>query len=456
MRKFTIVFVACVAVAALIVGDALARGGGGGGVSRGGGGFSGGGGGYSRPSPAVSRSPSMSRPATPSISRPSTGGISRPNTGAIPSRPTTGQRPATRPQPGTIGVNRPAGGIGQGQRPSPSQLNNFLDLPSQGAARPNAGGGARPAGGNAAVADFLHGGGTTAGNRADNIADRTGARSDVRDSRGENRDFASDNRQDRVAGRGDQQAVRVADRGEMRSSLADGRGERRTERQQQLGDHADQVRDELRQHYDDNHLFDDFWIDHAHYRFHQNPVFWTWASFNTVRAFLPWNWGTAAYYDYGSGGNVYYEGDTVYAAGTAVPAQEYAAQAEQIATTVPEVEKPDEMEWLPLGVFALSQDGNENAVPNMFLQLAVSKEGIIAGTYQNKTTEQTESVEGMVDQKTQRAAWTVVDKNTPIIETGISNLTMNESRVLVHFADGQTQQWLLIRVSAPEGEEAPQ
>ena len=240
----------------------------------------------------------------------------------------------------------------------------------------------------------------------------------------------------------------------MRSSLADGRGERRTQRQQQLGGHADHMRDELRQHYDDHHLFNDFWSDHphAHYHFHQNPAFWTWASFNTVRTFLPWNWGNQVYYDYGTGGNVYYQGDTVYVGETAVPAEQYAEQAETIATSVPEVEKPDEMEWLPLGVFALAQDDNADAVPNMFLQLAVSKEGIIAGTYQNKSTSQTESVEGMVDQKSQRAAWTIVGKNTPILETGLSNLTMNESRVLVHFADGKTQQWLLVRLEEPKVE----
>jgi hypothetical protein len=234
--------------------------------------------------------------------------------------------------------------------------------------------------------------------------------------------------------------------------LADGQGERRTPRQQELGGHADNVRNELRNHYDDAHLFDDFWVDHphAHYHFHENPVFWTWASFNTAQAFMPWNWGSENYYDYGTGGNVYYEGDTVYVDDTTVPAEEYAEQATQLATNLPEVANTDAMEWLPLGVFALTQDGNADAVPNMFLQLAVSKEGIIAGTYQNKSTGQTQSIEGMVDQNSQRAAWTAVDKNTPIMETGLSNLTKNETRVLVHFADGQTQQWLMLHVENPD------
>ncbi len=76
----------------------------------------------------------------------------------------------------------------------------------------------------------------------------------------------------------------------------------------------------------------------------------------------------------------------------------------------------------------------------MFIQLAISREGIIAGTYQNKTTGKTESLEGMLDRESQCAAWTIVDKNTPILETDISNLTYNKTAILVNSADGQTQQ----------------
>jgi hypothetical protein len=261
-------------------------------------------------------------------------------------------------------------------------------------------------------------------------------------------------RQQRAEGRRDGEPARVADREGMQSKLSDNRSERQGARQDQLGDRGDNVRDEVRDHYDDQHLFDDFWSDHphAHYHFDQNPVFWSWATFSTASAFLPWNWGEPNYYDYGSGGNVYYEGDTVYAEGQTIPAEEYAAQAEAIATEVPPVENPDDMEWLPLGVFAMTQDGDSGAVPNMFLQLAVSKEGIIAGTYQNKSTGETQSIEGMVDKASQRAAWTVVGKNTPIMETGLYNLTQNETTALVHFADGQTQQWLMVRIEKPEGQ----
>jgi hypothetical protein len=316
--------------------------------------------------------------------------------------------------------------------------------------------GGRPEGGNQAVADFFNSGAAPAAQsgRSDAIADRGDARSDVRDSRGENRDFASDNRQQRVENRGDKQAARVENRSDYRSSLADGRSDRRSERQENLGNTADSIRDELKNEFDENHLFEDFWYDHPHAycHFQQNPVFWTWATFGAISSFMPWNWGTPTYYDYGSGGSVYYEGDTVYANGEEIPADEYAQQAEQIATSQPEVANPDELEWMPLGVFAITKDGDPKAVPNMFLQLAVSKEGIIAGTLQNKTTDQTESIDGMVDQKSQRAAWTISGKNTPIMETGIANLTENETSALVHFADGTTQQWLMLHIENPDAQ----
>jgi hypothetical protein len=107
------------------------------------------------------------------------------------------------------------------------------------------------------------------------------------------------------------------------------------------------------------------------------------------------------------------------------------------------------MEWLPLGVFALAEDESSDAAPNMFLQLAVSKEGIVAGTYNNKSTDEVKSVEGMVDMESGRAAWTIAGKSTPIMETKLESLTENETNALIHFADGTTQQWLMLHMEKP-------
>ncbi|MCD0462783.1 hypothetical protein [Roseiconus lacunae] len=111
------------------------------------------------------------------------------------------------------------------------------------------------------------------------------------------------------------------------------------------------------------------------------------------------------------------------------------------------------MEWLPLGVFALT-DSEDSDVENatLFLQLAVSKEGIIAGTFQNTATDKTIEVEGMVDQDSQRAAWGPVGEEWPIMETGIYNLTENESGALLHFSEGQSQQWTMVRLDEPESQ----
>jgi hypothetical protein len=136
--------------------------------------------------------------------------------------------------------------------------------------------------------------------------------------------------------------------------------------------------------------------------------------------------------------------------------EEYAQQAESIALSVPEVEPAPE-DWMSLGVFAVTSDGQTAGVePTMYLQLAVSKQGIINGTFQNTATNSVQAVEGMVDKQTQRAAWTAVGKSRPLMETGIGNLTQDTTPALVHFPDGTTQQWLLVRVEKPAGAQQAQ
>ena len=127
--------------------------------------------------------------------------------------------------------------------------------------------------------------------------------------------------------------------------------------------------------------------------------------------------------------------------------EEYAQQADTIANSVPADIQADKVEWMPLGVFAVSQ-ANESE-PTMFLQLAISKEGIVAGTLTNVLTNTAQEVEGMVDQNTQRAAWKIVGKEHPVMETGIYNLTQEQTPILVHFSPEQTQTWMLVRMEEP-------
>jgi hypothetical protein len=163
------------------------------------------------------------------------------------------------------------------------------------------------------------------------------------------------------------------------------------------------------------------------------------------------------YYGYGTGGNVYYEDNTVYIDGEQYcTATQYYDQAEVIASSVPQYteQQSEEMEWLPLGVWALtSEDGESDS--NRVLQLAVNKEGVIAGTYYNETTETTVDIEGSVDQETQRAAWRPVDdKNRDIVmETGIYNLTDDVTKALLHYGSEKTQEVGMVRLEEPDSDE---
>ncbi len=211
---------------------------------------------------------------------------------------------------------------------------------------------------------------------------------------------------------------------------------------------------EIRDNFAKHHPRWDFWKNNPNWaRWRWNRPY-RWATWAAVTSWFPWGWNQPTYYNYGD--NVYYEGDQVYYGDTVVAtSDEYAQQAQDLATGAP-TDLADDTQWMTLGVFALTQDGQSSSVdPTIYMQLAVSKEGVIAGTLQNTETDETASLEGMVDQKTQRAAWVMTGKTSPILETGILNLTKDEAPALLHFEDGQTQQWLLVRLPEPEEETTP-
>ena len=82
----------------------------------------------------------------------------------------------------------------------------------------------------------------------------------------------------------------------------------------------------------------------------------------------------------------------------------------------------------------------------MMFQLAVNKDGIIRGNYYNTSDNNDQQVDGSVDKKTQRVAWVVEDKKNIIFDTGLYNLTKDETPVLVHMGKDKTEQWLLVRL----------
>ena len=64
----------------------------------------------------------------------------------------------------------------------------------------------------------------------------------------------------------------------------------------------------------------------------------------------------------------------------------------------------------------------------------------------------TQPIQGSVDGKTQRAAWTIGDNTQVVSETGISNLTEDETEMLIHYGADRTEQWTLVRLEEPQSD----
>lgn len=368
----------------------------------------------SRPAPNINRPTVSRRPASlpghsagqrPSLpgNRPDFGGISsrpsqpgnRPDFGGITSRPNT---PATRPDFGGLN-NRP--GVLPATRPSQGNLRDFLDMP---------GDHSRPA----TLPSFGAGNGSV-GNRPGGDRIHTG---DIHINAGNSLNIS---RTDNIQS--------------IRSSWANA-----------------STRPFGHDHWVDPGYSHPNWHYHSHW--HQYPGNWCWHNANWA-AFGTWfvwsAWTQPVVYSYGT--NVVYRDNYVYINDQpAATTEVYYQQADAIATSAPRVADESRMEWMPLGVFAVASGNGDDT--GMIVQLAISREGVIAGTFHNQTTGTDRPVEGQVDRETQRAAWKFSDgKNGNVVmETGIDNLTKDESTALVHFGPDETQTWTLVRLPGPEEE----
>ena len=127
---------------------------------------------------------------------------------------------------------------------------------------------------------------------------------------------------------------------------------------------------------------------------------------------------------------------------------EFSQQAATLAATGAGNVAGNGNDWMSLGVFAMVR--NEQQHPQLILQLAVNKQGILRGNYTDEVTEHTQPIQGAADPKTQRAAWTVGDNTGSIMEAGLSDLAQGEAPALIH-KNGKTDHWLLVRLDKPAG-----
>lgn len=178
-------------------------------------------------------------------------------------------------------------------------------------------------------------------------------------------------------------------------------------------------------------------------------VIWRTATWNSVGAWMSYYPSEPVYYDYGS--TVTYQDNSVYINNENVgTAEDYYNQATELATTGSKADAPADGDWLPLGVFALTKTEQEKS--DVTIQLAVDKQGVIRGNYTDIVTGKTQVIQGSVDKKTQRVAFTVGDNTTNVVETGLYNLTKDEAPALLHFGKDRTEQWLLVRLQNPDAD----
>ncbi len=153
-------------------------------------------------------------------------------------------------------------------------------------------------------------------------------------------------------------------------------------------------------------------------------------------------------YSYNYGNQIVYnDGEVYYANQAAGTAQQYYQEAVDLASSPAATDTGTETQWLPLGVFGLMANGKKT--PDMVFQLAVDKKGTIRGNYFDQVTQTNLPVTGAVNKQSQRVAWKVAAGQGIVVETGLQNLTENESTALVHFGPDRTEQDLLVRIKQP-------
>jgi hypothetical protein len=138
-------------------------------------------------------------------------------------------------------------------------------------------------------------------------------------------------------------------------------------------------------------------------------------------------------------------------------AEDYAQSAAALAAIDPDdVPSQNTADWLGLGTFAIVEvadgEAKDEMEPTRFVQLAIDKKGFVSGTLYNKKTDKTFGLTGRVDKDTQRIAFSVDDNQDIVFETGLYNMTQDQTPVLVHFGPDKTETFVFVRLNQPEAE----
>lgn len=164
-----------------------------------------------------------------------------------------------------------------------------------------------------------------------------------------------------------------------------------------------------------------------------------------------WCGVTAAPVSYGYGGygeSVSYPAEPAANDAAAAAYEKEVDQASQLAAAGQQSQAAlDQGDWMSVGVFALVPGGQTQA--NSTVQLNVSKDGIVKGTYYDMLTDSVQPLSGSINLQTQMVAWALDSNKSIVYETGLQTLTENEGPVMVHLPGNQSQKWLMVRMQEP-------
>jgi uncharacterized protein (TIGR03000 family) len=170
---------------------------------------------------------------------------------------------------------------------------------------------------------------------------------------------------------------------------------------------------------------------------------WRSTTWGHLTAWLGWN---VKPFSYNFGINIKVQYGFVYLNGEVQGSEEkYYQQALALAETKPG-DPPPQDEWLPLGVFAMVEEGKTR--PAGVTHLAIDRSGLIRGNFFNPLTGKVLPVRGALDRKTQRMAG-VAGGTDLVFQAGLYNLTQEVTPVLVNLNKDKTEQWLLVRLKPP-------
>jgi hypothetical protein len=231
---------------------------------------------------------------------------------------------------------------------------------------------------------------------------------------------------------------------------------------------ADRIRNDWRSRKDNDRIFGGdwwrhrrngnywtFWGDYAS-RYHRPWYWWSWATGPRLGSWIVFGWPTPYYWDYGPGEYLYYNDGMIYVNGR--PYEPAPAFYNQTLALVDQgrldAEAAARMEWMPLGVFAVTPDGV--AEPDVVVQVAVTKDGVIGGTAFDQRSGSAFNLYGMVDKRTQRAVFGFTNDRSQrlVLETSIFNLTQSAATGMVHYGPNDMRVVELVRLQDPSSGQA--